>query len=41
MNIQGTPEQRELIKKMGSANKVEAMEAQQAFAEWLDLILLS
>ena len=32
MNIQGTPEQRELIKKMGSANKVEAMEAQSAFA---------
>ena len=35
MNIKGTPEQVELIKKMGSANKVEAMEAQHAFASFI------
>lgn len=33
--LKGTPEQKELLAKMGSANKLESMEAQQAFAQFM------
>lgn len=41
MKLKGTQEQIELIKKMGSANKLEAMEAQQTFAAFMSSPLLT
>lgn len=35
MNLKGTPEQKELIRKIGSANKAESWEAQEAAAKFI------